>query len=115
MFLDLPDASMLPAHGAITPSVKTRAHELLDHHRNRLEQARELVGSGSSTAYDVAQQMLWTRHQRAVDELGPVHGMTAILEILAHLELLRTRGTLSCEKVDGVNHYTVSNDARATT
>ena len=107
LFLDLPDASMLPAHGAITPSVKARAEELLDHHRDRLERARELVEAGNSTAYEVARQMLWTRHDRTVDELGPVHGMTAILEMLAHLELLVTRGVLKRDNAGGVNHYVV--------
>jgi len=112
LFLNLPDASMLPAHGAITPSVKARAEELLDHHRDRLERARELVAAGNSTAYEVAQQMLWTRHERTVDELGPVHGMTAILEMLAHLELLVTRGVLERAESAAVNHYVVSQSGR---
>ena len=107
LFLDLPDASMLPAHGAVTPSVKARAEELLDHHRDRLDRACELVTAGNSTAYQVAQQMLWTRHERTVDELGPVHGMTAILEMLAHLELLVTRGVLKREQTGVVSHYVV--------
>ena len=98
---------MLPAHGAVTPSVKSRAEGLLDHHRDRLDRACELVTAGNSTAYQVAQQMLWTRHERTVDELGPVHGMTAILEMLAHLELLVTRGVLKREQTGVVSHYVV--------
>jgi glyoxylase-like metal-dependent hydrolase (beta-lactamase superfamily II) len=105
LFLDLPDATMLPAHGAIAPSIKARAEELLDHHRDRLETARELVQAGNSTAYEVARQMRWTRHERTVEELGPVHGMTAILEMLAHLELLVTRGVLARAESATVNHY----------
>lgn len=112
LFLDLPDASMLPAHGAITPSVKARAEELLDHHRDRLERARELVEAGNTTAYEVAQHMLWTRHERTVDELGAVHGMTAILEMLAHLELLVTRGVLERVESAAINHYVVSPSGR---
>jgi glyoxylase-like metal-dependent hydrolase (beta-lactamase superfamily II) len=112
LFLDLSDASMLPAHGAVAPSVKARAEELLDHHRDRLDRACELVTAGNSTAYQVAQQMLWTRHERTVDELGPVHGMTAILEMLAHLELLVTRGVLERAEPAAVNHYVVSQKGR---
>lgn len=112
LFLDLPNASLLPAHGDVTPSVKTRAEELLDHHRDRLDRACELVAAGNSTAYQVAQQMLWTRHKRTVDELGPVHGMTAILEMLAHLELLVTRGVLESAEPAAVNHYVVSHGGR---
>jgi len=105
LFLDLPDATMLPAHGVVTASVKARAEELLDHHRDRLESARELVAAGNSTAYQVAQRMRWTRHDRTVDELGAVHGMTAILEILAHLELLVAQGVLARTEAGAVNHY----------
>jgi hypothetical protein len=81
LFLDLPDAWMLPAHGAVTQSVKARVDELLDHHRERLELVHGLVAAGSYTAYDVARRMLWTRRERTVDELGAVHGMTAILDV----------------------------------
>jgi len=112
LFVDLPDAAMLPAHGAISPSVKARASALVDHHRDRLELARELVAAGNSTAYDVARRMSWTRHDRTVDELGPVHGMTATLEMLAHLELLVTRGTLGRAEHAGVHHYFVNDERR---
>ncbi|WP_233164931.1 MBL fold metallo-hydrolase [Mycobacterium sp. AT1] len=108
LFVDLPDTLMLPAHGDVSPSVKTRAEALIEHHRERLDQARELVAAGNSTAYQIAKQMLWTRHERTVDELGPVHGMTAVLEILAHVELLATRGILERTESDGTSHYAVS-------
>jgi glyoxylase-like metal-dependent hydrolase (beta-lactamase superfamily II) len=108
LFLDLPDASMLPAHGAVTPSVKARAEVLLEHHRDRLDRVGELVASGCSTAYAVAKRMSWTRHERTVDELGAVHGMTAIIEVVAHLDLLVARGLLTRVTSGLVNHYAVS-------
>lgn len=107
LFLDLPDAWMLPAHGAVTQSVKARVDELLDHHRERLDLVHELVAAGSHTAYDVARRMLWTRHERTVDELGAVHGMTAILEVAAHLDLLVARGSLTCDTSGPANQYAV--------
>jgi hypothetical protein len=51
--------------------------------------------------------MLWTRHERTVDELGAVHGMTAILEVAGHLELFVAHRTLTCEQSGPVNHYAV--------
>jgi glyoxylase-like metal-dependent hydrolase (beta-lactamase superfamily II) len=107
LFLDLPDTSMLPAHGAVTSSVKARAEALLEHHRDRLDVVTGLVATGASTAHDVSRQMSWTRHGRTIDELGPVHGMTAILEVAAHLELLVARGVLTCEQLGPVSHYAV--------
>ncbi|MDT5193411.1 MAG: hypothetical protein QOG79_3627 [Mycobacterium sp.] len=108
LFLDLPDAWMLPAHGAVTQSVNARVDELLDHHRERLDLVHGLVAAGSDTAYDVARRMLWTRHERTVDELGAVHGMTAILEVAAHLDLLVARGSLTCAASGPTNHYAVT-------
>jgi hypothetical protein len=99
---------MLPAHGTVTQSVKARVDELLDHHRERLDRVHGLVAAGSHTAYDVARRMLWTRHERTVDELGAVHGMTAILEVAGHLDLLVAHGTLTCEQSGPVNHYAVA-------
>jgi hypothetical protein len=52
--------------------------------------------------------MLWTRHERTVDELGAVHGMTAILEVAAHLDLLVARGSLTCAASGPTNHYAVT-------
>jgi glyoxylase-like metal-dependent hydrolase (beta-lactamase superfamily II) len=108
LFLDLPDAAMLPAHGAVTTSVKARAEELLDHHRERLDLIRELVAAGSATAYEVAKQMSWTRHERTIDELGVVHGMTAILEVAAHLDLLEAKGALRRDDTEPAHHYAVA-------
>ncbi|HEX7823977.1 MAG TPA: MBL fold metallo-hydrolase [Mycobacterium sp.] len=105
LFLNLPDASMLPAHGDVTPSVRARAEELLDHHRDRLDVIQTLVAAGCCTAYDVSKRMSWTRHERSLDELGAVHGMTAILEVAAHLDLLVAQGMLSCEEFGCVKHY----------
>ncbi|MDX1888899.1 MBL fold metallo-hydrolase [Mycolicibacterium sp. 050158] len=111
LFLGLPDSSMLPSHGDVAASVKTRAKALLEHHGQRLDQARDLVAAGSSTAHEVARQMRWTRHERTVDELGPVHGMTAVLEMLAHLELLVTRGVLQRAQSSTINRYVVAANA----
>jgi glyoxylase-like metal-dependent hydrolase (beta-lactamase superfamily II) len=108
LFLNVPDASMLPAHGAITNSVSARVQELLDHHRQRLERVYGHVASGYCTAYEVSCQMLWTRHERTIDELGAVHGMTAILEVAAHLDLLVDQGILSRDESRATHHYAVA-------
>jgi glyoxylase-like metal-dependent hydrolase (beta-lactamase superfamily II) len=108
IFLDAPDASMLPAHGHVTPSVKAHVDELLDHHRNRLELVGELVAAGSSSAYEVSRHMTWTRHERTIDELGAVHGMTAILEVAAHLDVLVARGALTRQESGPPGYYAVA-------
>ena len=88
----LPDLQLLPAHGPGAPSSHARVDELLEHHEQRLDQSRAALAGGSRTAYDVAQELGWTRHQRAFDELDVFNQGMATLETKAHLELLVARG-----------------------
>jgi glyoxylase-like metal-dependent hydrolase (beta-lactamase superfamily II) len=103
-----PTATMLPAHGAISTEVGSRAQQLLAHHDERLNRIHRLVSAGAATAYDVAQGMRWTRHDRNIDELGTVHGMAAVLEVLAHLELLEYQGLLVSQDSGYARHYRAS-------
>lgn len=107
LFLERPDGRMLPAHRTPEPSTRARAVELLDHHRQRLDIVGDLVAAGATTAHDVASRMRWTRHDRALEDLGLVHEMTAILEVAAHLTLLELDGLLTRDD-DEVDRYAVS-------
>lgn len=86
---------MLPAHGALTMTTDTRARELLAHHQERLDEIHEAVTGGVSTAGEIAQGMRWTRRDRDLSELSPMHAMTAILEVRSHLLHLVRVGRLS--------------------
>lgn len=88
-------STMLPAHGAVAADVGTRVTELLEHHRERLDEITDLVRRGFRTAFQVAVQMRWTKKSLAVGELGVVHGMTAVLEVLTHLDLLAAQEILA--------------------
>ncbi|MBB3604750.1 glyoxylase-like metal-dependent hydrolase (beta-lactamase superfamily II) [Mycolicibacterium sp. BK556] len=105
LMLDLPDARMLPAHGATERTTHARAHELIEHHETRLNRISELVAAGACTAYDVANQMLWTRRDLGLDDLPPVHRMTAILEVQSHLDVLELHGTLRSSDDAGVRSF----------
>jgi glyoxylase-like metal-dependent hydrolase (beta-lactamase superfamily II) len=88
----LPDLQLLPAHGPVAPSSHARVDQLLAHHEERLDQSRTALADGSRTAYDVAQELGWTRHQRAFDELDVFNQGMATMDTKAHLELLVARG-----------------------
>lgn len=103
----LPDARLLPAHGPVTDSVHARIDELLDHHRTRLDDVHAAVAAGASSAADVAARLGWTSRGRSLDSLDPVNQVLAILETIAHLELLVVRGRLVTGDVDGVRHFSV--------
>jgi glyoxylase-like metal-dependent hydrolase (beta-lactamase superfamily II) len=102
------DERMLPAHGAVSDDVGSRVEELLVHHEQRLKEVLGLIAAGAETACDVARQMLWTRRERSIHELGTVHGMTAVLEVLAHLELLVTQGLLGYDDSACARRYQVA-------
>lgn len=101
----LPDARLLPAHGPTAPSTHTRVEELLDHHEERLTATAEVVASGASTGFEVANAITWTRHQRTFDELDMFNQMIAVHETMAHLEVLVERGWLARSVVDGIVHF----------
>jgi glyoxylase-like metal-dependent hydrolase (beta-lactamase superfamily II) len=102
------DSPMLPAHGAVTDEVGSRVEELLAHHEQRLRQILDFVAAGAQTAHDVARQMRWTRHEKMLDELGAVHGMAAVLEVAAHLDLLVAQNAIETDDGDHSRSYRVS-------
>jgi glyoxylase-like metal-dependent hydrolase (beta-lactamase superfamily II) len=95
----LPDLKLLPAHGPVMDSSHRRIDELVAHHDVRLEQSLKAVESGAGTAWEVAAELPWTRHERHRDELGPFDGVLAAFETLAHLELLALQARV--RRIDG--------------
>ncbi|MEO9322948.1 MBL fold metallo-hydrolase [Nocardioides sp. C4-1] len=97
----LPDLRVLPAHGPVAPSSHARVDALLAHHEERLADSLAAVDAGGSTAYEVAEQLGWTRHLHAFDTLDWFNQGMAAMETKAHLDLLVSRGALS---LDGVTY-----------
>ena len=102
---DRPDARLLPAHGPVTPSVHARVDELLAHHDARLRCCGEAVAVGARTAYQVAQHLRWTRHQRPLGELAPFDQVMAVAETVAHLEVLCLQNRLTRRAHDDVDDF----------
>lgn len=107
LFLHLPDARMLPAHGDTDQRTRQRAQQLLDHHDARLTTIADLVAAGASTAFEAARRMRWTRSERSLSELETIHQMVAVLEVSAHLELLVSTGVLRAEESGEVTTFAV--------
>lgn len=105
----LPDATLLPAHGPVAPSVHARVDELLDHHEQRLTESAKAVEQGADTAAEVAAVLRWTRRQRRFEELDRLNQRLAVSETMAHLEVLVLRGWLTVSvDPDGVAHYALA-------
>lgn len=106
----MPDLRLLPAHGPVTESSHARVDELLAHHDHRLELCRAAVAAGAATAYGVAAQLTWTRHERHLGELDVFNTALASMETMAHLDLLVRRGVLDRELDEGVAVYVTAGD-----
>ncbi|PRX48269.1 glyoxylase-like metal-dependent hydrolase (beta-lactamase superfamily II) [Prauserella shujinwangii] len=101
----MPDRRMLPAHGAVSPSVHARVDELLAHHDRRLAETGETIARGATTAYEAALRLTWTRRERTLADLDVFNRMLAVLETAAHLDLLVTQGRLTATETGDVRHY----------
>lgn len=103
--LSLPDALLLPAHGPAGGSTHARAHELLAHHEQRLADTRAALASGAGYALDVARILRWTSRGRAYEELHLFDRMLAVLETVAHLDVLVLRGEATRDDSSDVVSY----------
>ncbi|HUK70257.1 MAG TPA: MBL fold metallo-hydrolase [Streptosporangiaceae bacterium] len=101
----LPDLRLLPAHGPVAGSVHHRVDELLAHHDARLDATAAAIARAAGTAYETACALTWTRRQRTLGELDPFNQMLAVMETIAHLDLLTLQGRARKERVDGVIGY----------
>ena len=102
---ELPDMTVLPAHGPAGHRSHARVDELVAHHDERLALCRDAVGSGLATAARVAEQLPWTRRRRRLRDLDVFNAALACLETLAHLELLAARDEVRRQVVEGVVHF----------
>jgi glyoxylase-like metal-dependent hydrolase (beta-lactamase superfamily II) len=91
----LPEARMLPAHGPAGASVHRRVDELLAHHDDRLDACARAVETGARTAFEAAGRLRWTRRERRLAELDAHNQLLAVLETMAHLDVLVIRGRLT--------------------
>lgn len=109
---ELPDLQILPAHGPVAASSHARVDELLEHHEERLGHCLASVRRrGTATAFDVAHDLGWTRHERAYDDLDLFNQGMAAMETKAHLDLLVARGqATSSADPDGVRYTASASD-----
>ena len=90
--LDSETDLVLPAHEWPYAGAGARAKELLRHHDERLTEVRALLAHGSRTAWDLAQDLTWSRGWAA---LAPQLRRAALGEALAHLVLLLATGEVT--------------------
>lgn len=94
----LPVKKVFPSHGEAFGNYHERIEALKRHHRERLEQMKGWTEGNGLTAVDICYQIFGKNMS--------IHNLRfALSETLAHLEYLRIRGELVCEKVQGTWRY----------
>ncbi len=97
------DVSLVcPAHGAVYSGHRHRARQIIAHHEYRLREASNVIHARPTTAFDAAREIFpWVFE----DAEARMQRGAALMETLAHLELLRARGAARAEERDGVVYY----------
>ncbi|MBZ5739210.1 MBL fold metallo-hydrolase [Nocardioides mangrovi] len=104
----LPDLTILPAHGPVSPSSHARVDELLAHHERRLDLSLAALASGPRTAHQVAHELAWTRHDHPYADLDLFAQGMASMETKAHLDLLAAQGRATATDSEAGVVYAVS-------
>jgi glyoxylase-like metal-dependent hydrolase (beta-lactamase superfamily II) len=86
--IELAPRIVYPGHGDPIDDAASRAHELIAHHRRRLDETAAALLDGLRTAYEVSLSLFG-------QELGPTQRRFAVAETLSHLERLVREGRAS--------------------
>ncbi len=85
---------VFPGHGPVFSGLKQKVWEILYHHEQRKLAITKAIRDELKTAYQIANEIPWMPEQGGVafSDLSPWDKRLAVLETLAHLELLITEG-----------------------
>ena len=97
--VELAPRVVYPGHGEPLCNAAERAHELIAHHRKRLDVTEAALSGGPQTAYDVSLAVFGA-------ELGPTQRRFAVAETLSHLERLVREGRAARGGDGGTVTYT---------
>jgi glyoxylase-like metal-dependent hydrolase (beta-lactamase superfamily II) len=97
--VELAPRVVYPGHGEPLRNAAERAHELIAHHRKRLDVTEAALSRELQTAYDVSLAVFGA-------ELGPTQRRFAVAETLSHLERLVREGRAARAGDRGTVTYT---------
>jgi glyoxylase-like metal-dependent hydrolase (beta-lactamase superfamily II) len=97
--IDLAPRIVYPGHGEPINDAAGRARELIEHHRNRLDQTAACLSAAMRTAYEISLDLFGP-------DLGPTERRFAVAETLSHLERLVREGRARRSGDDGAVSYT---------
>jgi len=103
----------LPGHRSMIDDAAGRIQELKIHHRDRCNEALEILKKGPQDAYQVASQMTWDIQARSWEEFPLMQKWFATGEGIAHLRYLEVLGFIRRGmSADEVITYTLISDEK---
>ncbi len=100
-----------PAHGGIYSDHRHRAKQLIAHHEHRMREMLDYLRKKPGSAYEVAQNSFKWVFEGDPEEHRFNRG-AAVMETIAHLNLLEARGDLRTIERDNVIYFEPTADAR---
>ncbi len=94
--------SLAVAHGGVFKDHRYRAKQIIQHHKYRLEEMRDIVHAKAQSAYEVASQVFDLK-----SELPIFHIFAATFETFAHLHLFMYNGEVRRLEDDGTIRFVV--------
>ena len=85
---------VLPGHRSLFNNLQGRIRELKEHHRQRLEEIKELLSEEEIDAYQLASRMDWDIEASSWAEFPIIQRWFATGEAMAHLKYLEEQGEL---------------------
>jgi glyoxylase-like metal-dependent hydrolase (beta-lactamase superfamily II) len=102
----------LPGHRSLVENFSERIAELVEHHRERANEAISILTQGRKTAYQTASEMSWDIVADSWDDFPIMQRWFATGEAIAHLRYVEGEGLIQRELVDGQIFYWSDGKAR---
>lgn len=93
-----------PGHGSPFTGINDRIEQIKNHHRVRVDEIREIIGTNEISAYDVAKRMKWSRG-RTMDSMNTMEQNFAVGEAIAHLRFMEKQNIVESEIIKGIRLY----------
>lgn len=98
----------LPGHRSLIRDFQGRVQELQDHHVERAEEAKTVLGASERNAYQTAADMHWDIRAAGWDDFPVMQRWFATGETIAHLRWLEERGEVRRRDTDDEILYSVA-------
>jgi len=98
---------VFPGHGSVFSGLGQRIDLLLRHHEQRMTDILNVIQDDPKTAYQIATDIPWVPEEGGINfqDLPPLDRRLAVLETLAHLQLLATEGKANKVVKDRTSYY----------